>query len=69
MNMTPSFEVTSDRMAGWVTPAAFLSLLTFGTVCLYNMPQNFILPQGVFIMVISFTFLVVDIGIKNEKRG
>jgi hypothetical protein len=52
-----------------VTPTIYFSLLIFGSVSLYNLLDNPILPSDILIGLIAFTFLVAIMGIKNANTG
>jgi hypothetical protein len=49
--------------------AAYFFLLILGTVTLFNLLDNPILPSDILIGLIAFSFLVAIMGIKNTNNG
>jgi len=67
--MTQYPDLKDDRIPAGIRPAAWLGLLTFGTVSVYNIPDNHILPRGILMLMITFSFLLMFVSIKNTDSG
>jgi len=67
MKLSPDY--TGNQIGESATFAACISLLISGFFCLYSMTDNLIVPSDFLFGVISFTFLVAVMGIKNANTG
>lgn len=67
--MKPSPDLEGNRIGEKIAPTVYFFLLILGTVSLFNLLDNPILPSDILIGLIVLTFLVAVIGIKNASNG
>ena len=65
MRTEPNFK--DNKLITLLIPAACLSLLTFGTVSVYGIPDDLMLPAGFLMMIIFCTLLLLFLRLKNES--
>jgi hypothetical protein len=67
--MKPFPDPEGNKIGVKITPTGYFFLLILGTVSLYSLLDNPILPSDILLGFIAFTFLVAVMGIKNANIG